>query len=545
MITVRNMKAEGKVTLSEWFYSAARRPFLNVLFFLVCMQVLAYSIHVYRSYRTAKEVAALLASVLDLGVLQSNRLLVEKISALAVAYEFTGVILCDRDELLYSSGYWDVVTCNTKPILFSSVISVPLLNSQSKKAIFYYPYFKDYISSLLFALGPNLLLLLVVRHIRKILTRIRNDLIEPLTSSVRFIDSSSSEIGPINNFIVIEINELFNTYRSKVLELKNSAKTQAELDKQAEIGRITANLSHDMRAPLASIERLLALPKDSVIAQQAPTVREALFRLNAMIESLRHSEVESLVNVSRCVLNIDRILSDLTAKAAEYNITITTSVLYGSPDIPVLMDYPKFERAAINLVSNAIDFANSSVKVTVQVDNASLAFGISDDGPGVPDDFLPKLFQRGATFGKADGTGLGLAYVRQIMRGHGGDVTYRRENGLTVFECRLPNAVVPEGGNSLKNQLAIPNLGKVQDRKIVAVLFKPESLGRSLVVALNSHKSENFHFSSEYDGADVVATNDPDIALDAIEDGKEPLEFSSSLQEPAIIDRLKRRFHLV
>jgi hypothetical protein len=264
-----------------------------------------------------------------------------------------------------------------------------------------------------------------------------------------------------------------------------------------------------------------------------------------MIESLRHSEVESLVNVSRCVLNIDRILSDLTAKAAEYNITITTSVLYGSPDIPVLMDYPKFERAAINLVSNAIDFANSSVKVTVQVDNASLAFGISDDGPGVPDDFLPKLFQRGATFGKADGTGLGLAYVRQIMRGHGGDVTYRRENGLTVFECRLPNAVVPEGGNSLKNQLAIPNLGKVQDRKIVAVLFKPESLGRSLVVALNSHKSENFHFSSEYDGADVVATNDPDIALDAIEDGKEPLEFSSSLQEPAIIDRLKRRFHLV
>jgi hypothetical protein len=53
---------------------------------------------------------------------------------------------------------------------------------------------------------------------------------------------------------------------------------------------------------------------------------------------------------------------------------------------------------------------------------------------------MPRLFQRGASLGKEGGTGLGLSYAQSVARGHGGDVSYERRAGWTVFGVRLPGA---------------------------------------------------------------------------------------------------------
>ena len=62
---------------------------------------------------------------------------------------------------------------------------------------------------------------------------------------------------------------------------------------------------------------------------------------------------------------------------------------------------------------------------------------VSDDGPGIPGEHADKIFNRGATFGKDGGTGLGLSFVKHVAQGHGGEAHFFREGDLTVFEVVL------------------------------------------------------------------------------------------------------------
>jgi anti-sigma regulatory factor (Ser/Thr protein kinase) len=212
----------------------------------------------------------------------------------------------------------------------------------------------------------------------------------------------------------------------------------------------------------------------------------------------------------------------------------------------IRVDRTKFERACLNLVSNAIDFAKSEVRIEIEESGIDLIFRVADDGLGVPDEFLPRLFQRGATHGKDDGTGLGLAYVRQIMRGHGGDVTYRRENGFTIFECRLPNAVVEQEDKPLEIAASLELKLEQKQVKKVAICLDPQSLSERVLSELASQKSEVFLFSGERAGAQIVVSNIDDIMFEVLEkDDQQFIQISESWgNEVQMIILLKRKFNL-
>ncbi len=309
------------------------------------------------------------------------------------------------------------------------------------------------------------------------------------------------------------------------------------------IAQMTQMISHDLRAPLSSFERLLHLPFETQIASFRESLNESWHRLNAMIESIRYIDSETLVLKKEASLSFSTGSQGLTAKAEARNLTIDFPVDFRQA---VNLDLPKFERAWINLVSNAIDFAKSEVVIHIETIDDELILRVIDDGPGVPGDFLPKLFQRGATYGKEDGTGLGLAYVRQIMRGHGGDVTYRRENGLTVLECRVPNAVEPEEQQAMENVASLELRLLQKSVRTVAICLEPENLSTSICKALASHKSEDFQFSEERNGAQIVVSNIDAIMFEVMDlDGQEFIHISRQWNdESMILDLLVRRFTL-
>lgn len=536
-----------KISLNEWFYSAARKPFISIMASLIAMQLFAYSIHIYRSYRTAKQMSTILASFYELGILQSNRLLIEKISALSVAYDFSEVRLCEGSDLLYSSGLTGITNCESKPGYFSRVISVPLLDSKKKVAHFVYPYFKDYFSSLLFAVAPSILFFLIVHRLRLILTRIKNDLVDPLVHSIKFVDANEHEIQAGLNFNVTELNDLFESYRAKVLELKDAVAHQALLDKQATIGRITGQLSHDMRAPLSSIGRLLHLPLDTTLSNYNHTIRESLHRLNSMIDSLRHADIELLIEPKTCSIDFKIGLMGLESQAMSRNIRIS----FPEQDLKqkFMIDSLKFERSWINLASNAIDAAKSEVRIEVKIRESDLHLLVIDDGPGVAPEFLSRLFQRGMTYGKADGTGLGLAYVKRIMQGHGGDVRYYREADMTVFECFLPNTVI-DGKNAAKDELleaaTITNDSpKKNSKKIVSLIFSSAALTRKVYEKLNPISNESYSFIEGFhESASIVLSNVDDILEKATDSGKRAISFNNSMTDDEIIRRSPIRLGL-
>jgi signal transduction histidine kinase len=327
-----------------------------------------------------------------------------------------------------------------------------------------------------------------------------------------------------------------------VLDAMDRIKMAYSLEKEAAIGRITAHLSHDMRAPLSTIERLMIAP-DYEVSRMKIAVSDSLNRLYSMIEALRHTESETLIHRVESKLDFDFGKESLIHKALSKGIEL--EINKENFDV-VLIDAPKLERAWINVASNAIEAAKTFVRVEASTRSDSLIIRVIDDGSGIPDEFLPKLFQRGATHGKTDGTGLGLAYVRQIMRGHGGDVTYRRENDLTIFECRLPNAVLQERDQLVKKTACSEIELQQKCTKRVAICLEPISLSLSVLSRINSYESNDFAFSKEREGAHIVVSNIDEIMFAVLEGEEQEFIHVSQLwgDENVIVDLLVRKFNL-
>lgn len=337
---------------------------------------------------------------------------------------------------------------------------------------------------------------------------------------------------------VVEFEYLAAVIKDSFIKILESA----TMEKEAAVGRIIANLSHDLRAHLGTFEKLLQTPDESMPSMRG-AVKDSLNILNSMIESLRHSEVENLIKKSRSNINFQFGKGNLQGKADAHKIDF--HILLDDPG-EVWIDPLKVERAWINLATNALEAAKSFVRVEVDKIDTTLFIRVVDDGPGVPEDFLPKLFQRGATHGKHDGTGLGLAYVRQIMRGHGGDVVYRRENGLTIFECHLPNAVNIEKENAMELEV---NTGMSLEQvkpKIVSICLDPSSVAEEVLAVLASRISSKFTFNEKYSYGvtDLVVTNNPEMAARILEeDGQvEIAEYQPGLPQDLLKARILRRF---
>jgi signal transduction histidine kinase len=315
-----------------------------------------------------------------------------------------------------------------------------------------------------------------------------------------------------------------------------------KIQKEAAVGRIVSQVSHDMRAPLGVFESILDAPPEKVPSLYG-SVREALYRLNSMIESLRHSDTESLIKKAATQVEYKGLVEGFQNKAKARNISIEMIESWQSE---IFVDPPKFERALVNLVSNAIDAASSYVKISLTANGTDLVLRVCDDGPGVPNDFMPRLFQRGATHGKHDGTGLGLAYVRQIMQGHGGDVVYLPENGLTIFECRLPNAIIGKEEKTVELSLLTEmSLDQVAP-KLVSICVEPPSVAKEVLAALASRISSKFTYNETYSPGktDIIVTNNPEVAARILEEDAdvEIAEYQPTLPHELLKARLLRRF---
>jgi C4-dicarboxylate-specific signal transduction histidine kinase len=116
---------------------------------------------------------------------------------------------------------------------------------------------------------------------------------------------------------------------------------------------------------------------------------------------------------------------------------------------PVSADRDQLIQVLTNLVQNGLDAASVArpdPRVTVTIGplpEGRVRIVVRDNGPGVPEEFLPRLFEPYATT-KEKGTGLGLAIVQRIVFEHGGEISYRKaQKGGAVFEIALPVAGPP------------------------------------------------------------------------------------------------------
>lgn len=242
--------------------------------------------------------------------------------------------------------------------------------------------------------------------------------------------------------------------RAELLALESHARAQAEEASRLK-EEFLATVSHELRTPLNAVVGWSRLLRTGQLDKDGISHAVEVIERNA---EAQRQIIEDLLDVSRIVtgklrINTQRVdllliihaAIDAVRPAAEAKeIKIRTHV--EAPDTIVRADMERLQQVLWNLLANAVKFTPARGMIDVYLEqHGSLAeIRIEDNGPGVPAEFLPRIFERfsqadGSSTRKHGGLGLGLAIVRHLVELHGGTVSAsNREDGGAVLSVRLP-----------------------------------------------------------------------------------------------------------
>ena len=257
-----------------------------------------------------------------------------------------------------------------------------------------------------------------------------------------------------------EIRALAEAFNKTMDELTAMRKRLAATERIAARREVARQIAHEIKNPLApiraAVETLRRLRQrddpafDEYFEEATITVLGEVHRIaNIVTEFTRFNRMPApnpepidLVQVARSVVTLHAF--DEPAASTEARVTLASD-----PIPPVLADRDQVIQILTNLIQNGLDAAaavrpDPRVSVTIgPLPDARVRIVVRDNGPGVPEEFLPRLFEPYATT-KVKGTGLGLAIVQRIVFEHGGEIAYRKaEKGGAVFEISIPIAGPP------------------------------------------------------------------------------------------------------
>lgn len=224
------------------------------------------------------------------------------------------------------------------------------------------------------------------------------------------------------------------------------------LDREDRLRRnLVADVAHELRTPLAILQGSTEALLDGV---DQPTP-EVLGSLNDEVTRLRRlvGDLETLAAAEAAGLRprADPVdLADIAASAADLLRPLAddrgTSITTVLDPAAVIGDADRLHQIAVNLIANAVKFtpAGGAITISTGSDGSTARMEILDNGPGIPDDDLPHVFERfwrGANGDKASGSGIGLAVVAELVAAHHGTVTAANApTGGARFAVTLPAA---------------------------------------------------------------------------------------------------------
>lgn len=216
-----------------------------------------------------------------------------------------------------------------------------------------------------------------------------------------------------------------------------------------------SNISHELRTPLASLKALAetllagALMDENVarrfLGQMVTEVDSLALMVQELLELSRIESGKVPLHLSPIepVNLVESAVERLLLQARNKGQTIST---HPEKDLPNFYgDQPRLEQVLVNLLHNAIKFTpdGGQIDLGIKLQNTGLVFTVQDNGPGIPHDELPRIFER---FYKADrsrskgGTGLGLAIAKHLVEAHGGKIwaeSERRQGSTFSFYIPL------------------------------------------------------------------------------------------------------------
>jgi two-component system phosphate regulon sensor histidine kinase PhoR len=294
----------------------------------------------------------------------------------------------------------------------------------------------------------------------------------PLQDVIRNPDLRRFALTAIDCREPVEDDLLLRGVRDRTIRLRGTALRDASGDGGAvivlndvtEVQRLenvrrdfVANVSHELKTPVASIKGFVETLLDGalddrddarrflgIVARQADRLATIIEDLLAL-SRIEQSETSGKLPLDQLPLSGILITAsdDCRPRAVERSIRLEVEC---PPDLTVTVNGPLLEQAVINLVDNAIKYSESgkTVWLSAEDDATGPAIRVRDEGCGIAEEHLPRLFERFYRVDKArsrnlGGTGLGLSIVKHIVQAHAGTIVVESTPGVgTTFTIRLP-----------------------------------------------------------------------------------------------------------
>jgi NtrC-family two-component system sensor histidine kinase KinB len=221
---------------------------------------------------------------------------------------------------------------------------------------------------------------------------------------------------------------------------------------------ITQTLVHDLRSPISSVLGAVDILDDSYPAERRDDLTDQALRVARNSSQRVLSLVETLMDIARLKagkidLNLtwldlrhltDNVLAELLAQAKAAGIALQNEMPADLPKIRA--DNGKLGRVITNLLDNALKFTPENGQVSVSADlnlAGTVAVHVSDTGPGIPEEFREKIFDRFSQVpgqqGRRRGSGLGLTFCKLAVEAHGGRIWVEpHPGGGSTFTLTLP-----------------------------------------------------------------------------------------------------------
>lgn len=228
---------------------------------------------------------------------------------------------------------------------------------------------------------------------------------------------------------------------------------------------LIGTVSHELRNPLTSIVGYAHLlteerePGSLEYAEMAAVVKQQAEDVANIVEDLltaAQADAGTLRVVSAPLDLADEVRRALAGLSGRHAGTLDVD----TPAAPAVGDAMRVRQIVRNLVANAIVHGGEHIRVATTRRSGQVRLTVADDGPGLArgdEERVFEPFQHGNREARGhNSVGLGLTISRQLARLMGGDLTYRREQGMTVFSLVLPGRPAPSATPSRRLRIASP-----------------------------------------------------------------------------------------
>ncbi len=277
------------------------------------------------------------------------------------------------------------------------------------------------------------------------------ELAQLLIAKVSELKKSKDDIEKLNCKIT-QNNEKLEKVQCQLLEhneqleklVKEKTEELLKSSKLAAIGELSARIAHDLRNPLSVLKNSTELLKIEMKSKMTPHIEETIDRLDRAIFRMSHQVEDVLDFVKPTKLNIAEhsLLHILQESLERIDVTKKVTLKIPKRDCVVPCDSEKIEILFVNLISNAVQAIGrkkGTVTIRFSKDEDHTIIRISDDGPGIPQDKIDKIFDPLFTT-RQIGTGLGLPSCKNVIDRHGGQITVTSKEGQgTTFTISLAN----------------------------------------------------------------------------------------------------------